>query len=56
MHAKLVSMCPTLSDPANGNVELSGISLGDTAEYTCNNGFNLVGESSGRLCGACLSK
>ena len=44
-------MCPTLSDPANGNVELGGISLGDTAEYTCNNGFNLVGESV-LICGA----
>ena len=38
-------MCPTLNDPANGNVNLSGDTLRQTAEYTCNTGFSLVGDS-----------
>ena len=38
-------MCPSLNDPANGNVNVSGDSFGQTAEYTCNNGFNLIGDS-----------
>ncbi|CAI8052865.1 CUB and sushi domain-containing protein 3 [Geodia barretti] len=42
--------CPTLNDPDNGNLELSGNTIGQTAEYTCNDGFNLVGESS-LICG-----
>ena len=37
--------CPTLNDPDNGNLILSGNTIGQTAEYTCNNGFNLGGES-----------
>ncbi|CAI7994700.1 CUB and sushi domain-containing protein 3 [Geodia barretti] len=44
-------MCPTLNDPDNGNLNLSGNSLGDTAEYTCNTGYNLMGESI-LTCGA----
>ncbi|CAI8024982.1 Sushi repeat-containing protein SRPX2, partial [Geodia barretti] len=43
--------CPTLNDPDNGNLNLSGNSLGDTAEYTCNTGYNLMGESIS-TCGA----
>ncbi|XP_078371653.1 sushi, von Willebrand factor type A, EGF and pentraxin domain-containing protein 1-like [Oculina patagonica] len=32
--------CPSLSNPANGNVALSsGLALGSTATYTCNNGY-----------------
>ena len=34
-------MCPPLNDPENGNVNVSG---GQTAECTCNNGFNLIGD------------
>jgi CUB/sushi domain-containing protein len=43
--------CPPLIDPDNGNVKLSGDTFGQTAEYTCNNGFDLVGESM-LMCGA----
>ncbi|CAI7994714.1 Sushi, von Willebrand factor type A, EGF and pentraxin domain-containing protein 1, partial [Geodia barretti] len=49
-----VVMCPTLNDPDNGNLNLSGNSLGDTAEYTCNTGYNLMGESI-LTCGATAS-
>ena len=38
-------VCPSLNDPANGNVNVSGDFFGQTAEYTCNNGFNLIGDS-----------
>ena len=38
-----VALCPTLGNPANGMVALSGTSVGDTAAYTCNDGFELVG-------------
>jgi len=32
--------CPSLSNPVNGNVALSsGVLLGSTATYTCNNGY-----------------
>ena len=32
--------CPSLSSPANGNVVLSsGLVMGSTATYTCNNGY-----------------
>ena len=36
-------MCPTLGNPTNGVVDLSGTSVGDTATYTCDNGYELVG-------------
>ena len=36
-------MCPTLGNPTNGVVDLSGTSLGDTATYTCDSGYELVG-------------
>ena len=35
--------CPDLDDPANGEVMVSGMSPGDTATYTCDSGFELVG-------------
>ena len=35
--------CPDLSDPANGAVTVNGQSVGDTADYSCNDGFELVG-------------
>jgi hypothetical protein len=46
-----IVVCPTLNDPDNGNLELSGNTFGQTAEYTCNTGFNLIGESI-LMCGA----
>ena len=41
-----VNMCPTLDDPANGNLVLSGNTSGETADYTCDTGFILVGDST----------
>ena len=39
-----LAQCPILMDPANGTVELSGRSPGDTATYTCVSAdFDLVG-------------
>ena len=32
-------------DPANGEVILSGVSVGDTATFTCNAEFELRGDS-----------
>jgi hypothetical protein len=39
-----------LSDVANGNVTVSGQRIGDTATYTCDDGFELTG-SGDRSCG-----
>ena len=36
-------MCPDLTDPANGMVVMSGTLVGNTATYSCNSGFALVG-------------
>jgi CUB/sushi domain-containing protein len=38
-------VCPTRFDPENGMVLLTGMSVGDTATYTCDTGFELIGES-----------
>ncbi|CAI8017312.1 Sushi, von Willebrand factor type A, EGF and pentraxin domain-containing protein 1 [Geodia barretti] len=38
-------VCPNLTEPGNGGVVLSGVSLGDTATFTCTNGYELVGDS-----------
>ena len=37
-------MCPILPHPANGRVELTGKLVDDTATYTCNEGYELVGD------------
>ena len=38
--------CDNLTDPANGQVDhTAGTSLGQTATYSCNTGYNLVGDS-----------
>lgn len=36
-------MCVILENPADGAVSLEGNSVGDTAVYTCNPGFELIG-------------
>ena len=36
-------MCPSLSDPLNGGVTWTSLSVGSIATYTCNSGFELVG-------------
>ena len=44
--------CSSLPDPANGQVDhTAGTSLGQTAQYRCNTGYNLVGDST-RTCQA----
>jgi len=42
-----ITACGNLSGPDNGRVVLSGTS--DMAIYSCNNGFNLVGDTT-RTC------
>ena len=36
--------CGPLTNPANGAIELSGTAFGDTATYSCNQGFVLFGK------------
>ena len=44
--------CGTLTNPANGQVRhISGTTFGQTATYSCNVGYNLVGGST-RSCQA----
>ena len=44
--------CGTLTDPANGQVShTAGTTFGQTATYSCDTGYNLVGESN-HTCGA----
>ncbi len=35
--------CPTLTDPVDGSVSFSSVSVDSTATYSCNTGFELVG-------------
>ena len=48
LHKNFISAdeCPKLSDPANGDVEITGVNPGDRATYQCDNGHDLVGSSS----------
>ena len=47
-----VVYCGNLTDPANGSVtHTSGTTFGQTATYSCNTGYNLVGDST-RTCQA----
>ena len=44
--------CDSLTDPTNGQITLTaGTTLGQNATYSCNTGYNLVGEST-RTCQA----
>ena len=46
----IVVDCGALTDPANGQVSHpDGTTLGQTATYSCNTGYNLVGNST-RTC------
>lgn len=45
----LVGGCGQLESPVNGKVHLSGTNIGDTATYTCQQGFTLNG-SPLRVC------
>ena len=52
MFLSTVVDCGSLTDPANGQVDLtSGTTFGQTATYSCNTGYNLVGDST-RTCQA----
>ena len=42
-------MCPTLSNPENGQVMVNTRTVGGVATYTCNNSFTLTGASM-RMC------
>ena len=41
-------MCPSLPDPANGEVQASDRSFGRVATYSCNEGYALMGSNSRR--------
>ena len=44
--------CGALTNPANGQVSLpDGTTFGETATYSCDTGYNLVGDST-RMCQA----
>ena len=43
MLSLLAAQCPSLSNPSFGSVTVTGLSIGDTATYSCNAGFDLVG-------------
>ena len=43
--------CPPLNNPANGEVSVSGLSVGSTASFSCNFGYVLRG-SAVLECGA----
>ena len=40
------ALCPDPVDPVNGMVTFTGNSINDTATYSCNMGFELVGTST----------
>lgn len=46
-----VLQCVDLEDPPNGNVIFSGSLFGSQANYSCDQGFNLIGVSM-RTCQA----
>ena len=51
LHNSPVSQCPDLDPPTGGNIETTGTNFWDTATYTCDSGFNLVGVAT-RTCQA----
>ena len=42
-------MCPTLSNPNNGQVTVNTHTVGGVATYTCNSGYTLTGAEM-RMC------
>ena len=45
-----VIKCGSLDDPANGQVELSNITVGSSANYTCTQGYILSNGNNTRTC------
>ena len=45
-HSCFAALCPDPADVANGRVTFTGNSAGDTATYTCNSSFELIGNAS----------
>lgn len=46
---ELIQKCDELDDPENGVVDFKQVTIGSTAVYRCNRGFNLVGNAK-RVC------
>ena len=44
-----VALCPRLSAPSNGKVQVEGVKAGSSARYTCNDGYKLRGDTT-RIC------
>ena len=44
-YSNYAAHCKDLTDPKNGLVTVAGNSVGDTATYTCSDGYVLVGET-----------
>ena len=40
------TVCPDLTAPENGSVTVTGYRTGDTAQYSCDGGFELVGNQT----------
>ena len=44
-HSSSVALCPTPPDINFGTVVVTGNSIGDTATYTCDSGYELIGDA-----------
>ena len=44
-HPSSVALCPTPPDINFGTVVVTGNSIGDTATYTCDSGYELIGDA-----------
>ena len=49
MHVAIPDGCPTLTDPASGDVNFNSTEIGSMANYSCNEGFILNGNAT-RIC------
>ena len=45
MYIIFLALCSSPSSPSKGGVISAGNSVGDTATYTCNTGFELIGQA-----------
>ncbi len=46
----MIVFCDQLFDPANGNVDLTGVTEGSTATYTCDQRFEIIFGDKLRTC------